>query len=131
MRIRWATQIAHALARVTFFGTTATLELCSLETMDFGAVYIKPNTLTSFIIGPPLLFPCPWLSYGEALMRHDNFAFGDMLFTLLFQTIPTSPRSKSRARISINDHHHENRNYDTHPASKYSFFVGIVDKCFI
>src|SRR5882762_714447 len=66
--IHWAAQIAHTLARVhqcniiwnnCHFGNVLIADQGDAAICDFGAAYIKPNPMTSFVIGPPLPFLCP------------------------------------------------------------------------
>jgi protein kinase X len=139
-RIRWAAQIAYALARVhqcdvvwndCHFENVLITDHGDAAICDFGAAYIKPNTMTTFVIGPPLPFLCPWPSYGQTAMRNDIFAFGVMLFALLSKRFPhhhdLSPDLDGC--ISINEHH-ERRNFDTLSTSKYPLFSDIIQKCF-
>lgn len=139
-RIRWAFQIAQALARVhqsnivwndCHFGNVLITDQGDAAICDFGAAYIKPNPMTTFVVGPPLPFLCPWLFYGQTAMRNDIFAFGVMLFALLSKRFPhhhdLSPDLD--ACIIINEHH-EHRNFDTLSASKYPLFSDIIHKCF-
>ena len=64
-------------------------------------------------------------------MRNDIFTFGVILFVLLSKRFPHHRDliPDLDACVSINDHH-EQRNFDTLPASKYPLFSNIINKCF-
>jgi hypothetical protein len=108
--------------------------MCSLQTRamhNFGAAYIKLNLMTIFVIGPSLLFLCPWSIYGKMPMYNDIFAFGVMLFAVLSKQFPhhhnLSPDLDACRNINES---HEHCNFDILSASKYLLFSDIIQKCF-